>query len=91
MSDRRPIALFDSGVGGLSVWRAVRELLPHEELVYLGDTAHLPYGRRSHAEIESYSREIVRFFLEELGAKLVVVACNTASAASLQSLRSLYS
>lgn len=91
MSDRRPIALFDSGVGGLSVWRAVRELLPHEELVYLGDAAHIPYGRRSHSEIERYSREIVRFFLEALGAKLVVVACNTASAASLQSLRALYS
>jgi len=90
MSDGRPIALFDSGVGGLSVWRAVRELLPQEALVYLGDTAHIPYGRRSHAEIESYAHEIVRFFVEELEAKLVVVACNTASAASLQSLRARY-
>jgi len=90
MSDGRPIALFDSGVGGLSVWRAVRELLPQEALVYLGDTAHIPYGRRSHVEIESYAHEIVRFFVEELEAKLVVVACNTASAASLQSLRARY-
>lgn len=90
MSDGRPIALFDSGVGGLSVWRAVRELLPQEALVYLGDTAHIPYGRRSHAAIERFAHEIVRFFVEELDAKVVVVACNTASAASLQSLRARY-
>lgn len=82
-----PIAMFDSGVGGLSVWRAAREALPEEDIVYFADTAHIPYGTRSHAEIARFAHGITRFFVEDIGAKLVVVACNTASAASLHALR----
>ena len=81
-----PIALFDSGVGGLSVLRHVRRQLPGESLIYLADQAHVPYGARAASEIRAFSRAVTRFFLGQ-GAKLVVVACNTASAAALDDLR----
>lgn len=81
-----PIGIFDSGIGGLSVLRAIRELMPDESLVYLADQAHVPYGSRSLAEIQAFSVAITRFLLEH-DAKMVVVACNTASAASLHHLR----
>jgi len=86
MNDSRPIGVFDSGVGGLTVVRALEELLPHEKLVYLGDTARLPYGNKSAETVTRYSREIVQF-LTSRGVKLVVVACNTASALALETLR----
>ncbi len=82
----RPIAIFDSGVGGLSVLRHIRVQLPHEQLIYLADQANVPYGARSLAEIRAFSEEITRFLLA-LGAKLIVVACNTASGAALTYLR----
>ncbi|PWH18054.1 MAG: glutamate racemase [Anaerolineae bacterium] len=80
------IGIFDSGVGGLSVLREVRAQLPNEALMYFADQAHVPYGPRPLEEVRAFSEEITRFLLEQ-GAKLVVVACNTASAAALHYLR----
>jgi glutamate racemase len=73
-----PIGVFDSGVGGLTVLRAMRELLPHEDFVYLGDTARFPYGRKPFDMIRAFAQQNAAF-LESMHAKLVVVACNTAS------------
>lgn len=81
-----PIGIFDSGVGGISVLRALREQMPEESVVYFGDQGHVPYGPRSMAQIQNFSEGITRFLLEE-GAKVIVVACNTASAAALKDLR----
>lgn len=86
MSNFRPIGLFDSGVGGLSVWQAVMRRLPHETTVYVADSANCPYGRRPADEITALSRAIVHFLLQH-DCKLIVVACNTASAAALDTLR----
>jgi glutamate racemase len=81
-----PIGIFDSGVGGLTVLKAVRDALPGENLIYLGDTARLPYGTKSPASIERYAKQAAAK-LGEQGIKLLVVACNTASAVALDSLR----
>src|SRR5213594_2080207 len=85
MSDPRPIGVFDSGIGGLTVVKALRELLPNESIFYLGDTARVPYGGKSAATVQRYSLEIAAMLLEE-NAKTVVVACNTASAVALSQL-----
>ena len=82
----RPIGIFDSGVGGLTVLKAVRDALPGENLVYLGDTARLPYGTKSPGSIERYAIQAASK-LREQGIKLLVVACNTASAVALDTLR----
>lgn len=82
----RPIGVFDSGIGGLTVAAALRGLLPGEQIYYIGDTARVPYGGKSAVTIERYSFEISRMLLEE-GAKLIVVACNTASALAVSRLR----
>jgi glutamate racemase len=82
----RLIGFFDSGVGGLSVWREVITRLPNSRTLYLADSAHCPYGARSTAEITDFSRAIARFLIR-MGADLIVVACNTASAAALTALR----
>jgi glutamate racemase len=82
----RPVGVFDSGVGGLTVLKAIRERLPAEHLVYLGDTARLPYGTKSPASIERYAQQATARLLKE-HIKLLVVACNTASAVALESLR----
>ena len=81
-----PIGIFDSGVGGLTVYRALHERLPDEHFVYLGDTARVPYGTKSLATVERYAVENARF-LEAHGIKLLVVACNTASALALPAIR----
>ena len=73
-----PLGIFDSGVGGLSVLRAIRQELPHENVLYFADQGHVPYGPRPLEEVRAFSEEITRFLLS-LGAKLIVVACNTAS------------
>lgn len=86
MQSNRSIGIFDSGVGGLSVLREVRAQLPGEALVYFADQGHVPYGPRSLDEVRAFSEEITRFLLQQ-GAELIVVACNTASAAALHSLR----
>jgi glutamate racemase len=83
------IGIFDSGVGGLSVLRAVRATLPQANLVYLADQAHVPYGSRSLQEVRSFAEEITRFLITA-GARLIVVACNTASAAALHYLRDTF-
>ena len=74
-----PIGVFDSGIGGLTVVRALRRLLPEEEIVYLGDTARVPYGNKSHATIERYALQ-AGTILARYHPKLMVIACNTASA-----------
>ena len=84
--NRQPLALFNSGIGGISILREIRQALPAEDVLYLADQAHVPYGPRPLEEIRRYSLGITRFLLDQ-GAKLVVVACNTASAASLGDLR----
>lgn len=83
-----PVAVFDSGVGGLTVVSALRRELPGENILYLGDTARVPYGGKTRQTIERYSEEISRMLLGE-GAKMIVVACNTASALALPRLREI--
>jgi glutamate racemase len=85
-SNARPIAVFDSGIGGLTVVKALRDLLPEEQIIYLGDTARVPYGGRSPATVERYSLEIAGLLMER-GAKLMVVACNTVSSVALPQLQ----
>lgn len=84
-----PIGIFDSGVGGLTVARAVLDQLPHEELVYIGDTAHTPYGPRPIAEVRALALDIMDSLVER-GVKMLVIACNTASAAVLRDARERY-
>lgn len=86
MDPKLPIGIFDSGVGGLTVYRALHERLPNERFVYLGDTARVPYGTKSLATVERYAVENSRF-LQSHGIKLLVVACNTASALALPAIR----
>lgn len=83
------IGVFDSGVGGLSVLAELRHQLPNENLIFFADQAHVPYGPRPLEEVRHFSHAITRYLLER-GAKLIVVACNTASAAALHELRSAY-
>ncbi len=83
---QQPIGMFDSGVGGLSVLRAIRAELPGENVLYLADQAHTPYGSKSKEKIRGFASEITQFLINQ-GAKLIVVACNTASAAALGDLR----
>ena len=86
-TDDRPIGMFDSGFGGLTVARAFIDLLPDEDLVYVGDTGRYPYGPRSLDEVAGFAHEIGRYLVAEHDVKLLVVACNTAAAAALGSLR----
>ncbi|MDQ3804312.1 MAG: aspartate/glutamate racemase family protein, partial [Acidobacteriota bacterium] len=86
MDRNLPIGIFDSGVGGLTVYRALHERLPTERYVYLGDTARVPYGTKSLSTVERYAIENARF-LESRGMKLLVVACNTASALAVPAIR----
>ena len=82
----RPIGIFDSGIGGLTVARAVAQRLPHERLVYFGDTAHLPYGEKSTAAIQAYAVKICDVLLRQ-HCKLILIACNSASAAAYELVR----
>ena len=82
----QPIGIFDSGVGGLTVAHAIKQLLPGENLIYFGDTAHLPYGDKSAESIKFYSRRITEFLLDH-NSKVVLVACNSASASAFDSLK----
>ena len=77
----RPIGMFDSGFGGLTVARAVIDLLPAEHIVYVGDTGRYPYGSKPQAEVAGHARQIARFLIDEHDAKVIVVACNTAASA----------
>jgi glutamate racemase len=86
MTNTSPIGIFDSGVGGLSVLRALRAQIPEESVVYFGDQGHIPYGPRPMEQIRNFSEAITNFLLGQ-NAKIIVVACNTASAAALKYLR----
>src|SRR5471030_1760796 len=81
-----PIGIFDSGIGGLTVARAIQQRLPSESLVYFGDTAHLPYGDKSEAAIQAYSIKIADVLLQQ-GCKVIVIACNSASSAAYELLK----
>ncbi|WP_420560688.1 glutamate racemase [Tepidicaulis sp.] len=85
MSDNRPIGVFDSGMGGLTVLKALRAALPGEDLVYLGDTARLPYGTKSAETVRAYALQAVQLLMSH-DVKLVVIACNTASSVALEPL-----
>ncbi len=89
-SNKKLIGIFDSGVGGLSVFREIHLLMPQAPVYYLADQAHVPYGKRSLDEIRRLSFTITRFLIDQ-GAQMIVVACNTASAAALQELRKEFS
>jgi glutamate racemase len=84
--NEQPIGIFDSGVGGLTVAHAIKQILPGESIVYFGDTAHLPYGDKSAEAISYYSHRITEFLLEH-NSKVVLVACNSASASAFESLK----
>jgi glutamate racemase len=81
MNKNQPIGIFDSGIGGLTVAHAVSTLLPHEDLIYFGDTAHLPYGDKSSAAIQSYTVKICDLLLKQ-NCKVILIACNSASSAA---------
>ncbi|SKC53844.1 glutamate racemase [Plantibacter cousiniae (nom. nud.)] len=85
-----PIGIFDSGVGGLTVARAVSDQLPAESVIYIGDTAHSPYGPKPIADVRRYSLEVLDSLVDQ-GVKMLVIACNTASAAMLRDARERYS
>lgn len=85
--NKRPIGIFDSGLGGLTVMSEIRKMLPGEDLIYFGDTAHVPYGSKSKEAVTGYSLDIAKFLLAKK-VKMIVVACNTASAFALQTLKS---
>ena len=89
MASNAPVGVFDSGVGGLSVLREIRQLLPHESLLYVADSGHVPYGEKSAEYIRERSRTIAEFLLGQ-GAKALVLACNTATVAAVAELRERY-
>jgi glutamate racemase len=87
--DNRPIGAFDSGVGGLSIWRAIRKLLPQESMDFLADSGHVPYGEKTTAQLEDLTSRITRFLLDR-DAKIIVVACNTATVHAIGHLREAF-
>lgn len=89
MGDNRPIGIFDSGVGGLTVVRALLEKLPQESFIYFGDTAHVPYGNKSEQELMGYAHEIISFLLNQ-EVKAVIVACGTHSSITLPRIAGQY-
>lgn len=86
LNKNAPIGIFDSGVGGLTVAQAVKNLLPEEDMIYFGDSAHLPYGDKSAATIQAYSIKITDILLER-GCKIILIACNSASAAAFDLIK----
>jgi len=89
MTDNRPIGLFDSGIGGTSIWREIHALMPNESTIYLADSKNAPYGSRPKEEILALSRKNTEFLLS-LGCKIIVVACNTATTNAIRELRAEY-
>ena len=85
--DNRPIGIFDSGVGGLTVANAINKLLPHETICYVGDTARVPYGNKSKESILKFSKQITSWLIKQ-NCKVIIFACNTASSLALESLKS---
>ncbi len=88
ISQTSPIGIFDSGIGGLTVARAVMNALPNEDIIYFGDSARVPYGIKSRETVRNYSNQIARFLLYK-GVKMIIIACNTASAAAHDSVQTL--
>jgi len=86
LSENQPVGIFDSGVGGLTVANAVRNILPNEQIIYFGDTAHLPYGDKSENSIIEYSERISNFLISK-NCKVILIACNTASAVAYEHLK----
>lgn len=86
LGSNQPIGIFDSGIGGLTVAKAIKDKLPHEKLIYFGDTAHLPYGDKSPDSIKYYSIRIAQFLLDN-HCKMIVIACNTASALAYDAVK----
>ena len=89
MDNQKPIGIFDSGIGGLTVLNELQKILPHENFIYYADTEHLPYGDKSKEEIISYSKYIAKYFIEN-DVKAIVIACGTASALAFETLRNDY-
>jgi glutamate racemase len=89
MSNNQPIGLFDSGIGGTSIWTAIHKLMPNEDTIYLADSKNAPYGLRSKEEIVALSYKNTELLLE-MGAKIIVVACNTATTNAIKELRAKY-
>jgi glutamate racemase len=87
--DNRPIGIFDSGVGGLSVWRAIRKSLPQESMTFLADSGHVPYGEKSTPELQDLTERITRFLLNK-DSKIIVAACNTATVHAISHLRETF-
>ncbi|MES2574526.1 MAG: glutamate racemase [Bacteroidota bacterium] len=90
MENNKPIGIFDSGIGGTSIWAEIHQLLPNEKTIYLADSKNAPYGQKSKAQILALSEKNTEFLLD-LGCKLIVVACNTATTNAIQELRSKFS
>jgi glutamate racemase len=86
VSSDSPIGMFDSGFGGLTVARALIDLMPHENLVYIGDTGRYPYGNKPADEVRGFAKELAWSLVREHGAKMIVVACNTAASVALDEL-----
>lgn len=89
MSSTKPIGLFDSGIGGTSIWKEIHNLLPHEDTIYLADSKNAPYGKKTKQEIIDLCEKNVDFLLEQ-GSKIIVVACNTATTNAIKELRAKY-
>jgi len=89
MTNDRPIGVFDSGIGGTSIWKAIHDLMPNEQTIYLADSKNAPYGQKSKAEIVALSMKNTDLLIE-MGCKLIVVACNTATTNAIQELRAKY-
>lgn len=89
MADNRPIGIFDSGIGGMTIARSVNQLMPNEQILFFGDTAHLPYGEKSAKAIQSYLTRIAEYFIEH-NCKAILIACNSASAAAYSMLYKLH-
>lgn len=88
MNNEAPIGIFDSGVGGLTVAHAIHTILPNEKIIYFGDTKHLPYGNKPDEQIKYYSKKIVKFLIQK-NCKIIVVACNSASAVAFEELKNI--
>ncbi len=89
MENNKPIGIFDSGIGGTSIWAAIHQLLPNEKTIYLADSKNAPYGQKSKSEIVALSIKNTEFLLE-MNCKLIVIACNTATTNAIQELRAKY-
>nr|WP_294933928.1 glutamate racemase [uncultured Flavobacterium sp.] len=89
MSSKKPIGIFDSGIGGTSIWKEIHNLLPNEDTIYLADSKNAPYGQKTKEEIIALSEKNTELLLE-LGAKLIIVACNTATTNAIKELRAKY-